>query len=987
MLHGMLAFALSTLAQPPADLWMATMPPMEEHPCLLLSADDIPRMRERLMQEPYAAWWQTVQASRDIVSRAFVWRMTGDDEAAKAVVARLLEGYPSGYHCCCGVADALSGYAEAYDLIHGYPGLSPDEDRVIRAKIAAACERLYLSALESGPGQHPGNQRTRGICALGTAALVLREYGGSAHTPLEWLQRALDGIHDEANLAFWRDDGMFIEGPGYSSFTLSVMMPFARYYERISGRWLFDEPRLRNALRYLVHITQPDGYSTPMGTTNMVRVADTLRLAIGAGPAEDQAFYRWALEEWGHPRLGGLRELCLFDASVAPSVAGEPTSLLCPVSQEAAFRSEWSASAVALWFRGRDPWLARNYGVYSHGDVGSFVLHAYGEILAVDAGYDHWVSYDLYPPELHNCLLVDGAGPESATEGLFENVIDAPFIRGGDVRATYAGVDLQRTFLLVDGRYAIILDDVRSEAEHDYAWQVHTPVSRGSGTVTLDGNRAAWTGFDPVGDLPGRVAIEAVWAPPVELATMDRSRWQPYDADPVKGSYDNWAIIAKRHARDVRYAAVLYPHPVALPGPTIEAPPVENGRCLTVSDGLTRDTILVSEGGNVTSGRLSTDARACVVRERNGAVEWLYVAGRGRVAVEGQTVCEASGGAGGAVAVAMAEVAPIRLHVAGKAGMRVGIRAPEGVRAAWFCTGTGEPQAMPVQAADGLATFALPEDAPTGAMVILSSDTGAPSAEGPPPVVLGIAVDGQDEPAREIVDLGRRSSPRAVLVRFAEGASPLDVPSARVTVDGMALMPEAFRIAPLDEPSGLSLQATVPQVLDDRDHEIVMSVLDTAALPRRAQVLVRFSMRPLLSDGGFERGDGSWRLGSWADDTSGRYEAKTVSEGARSGRRCLMLRGIALPLNVVASQEAYLTVGHTYVLTGYYRGDVAVGTSLCSYSGAGQYLRSPPIGPSTEWVPFRMEFTVENAEQPLLIGLRLGEVGTAYFDDLELTEK
>ena len=166
----------------------------------------------------------------------------------------------------------------------------------------------------------------------------------------------------------------------------------------------------------------------------------------------------------------------------------------------------------------------------------------------------------------------------------------------------------------------MMLEGGGAGAENDYGWQVHTQVSSGSGTVTLEGSRASWTGFDPVGDLPGRVAMEAVWAPPVELAAMERSRWQPYDADPAKGSYDNWAIIAKQHARDVRYAAVLYPHPVALPSPTIETPAVESGRCLTLSDGPTRDTVLVSEGGPVALGRLSTDARAGGVPARHGGL-------------------------------------------------------------------------------------------------------------------------------------------------------------------------------------------------------------------------------------------------------------------------------------------------------------------------------------------------------------------------------
>ena len=221
----------------------------------------------------------------------------------------------------------------------------------------------------------------------------------------------------------------------------------------------------------------------------------------------------------------GWCDIGLFDDRVQPSTTGLPTTRFFPVSQEASLRSDWSTKAVALWFKGKEPWLAKGYGVYSHGDVGSFILHAYGELLAVDAGYDHWVSYDLYPPELHNTLLVDGKGPVSGTPGLLENALDAGVLQAGEIRATYAGAAHRRVFLLVDGRYAVIADNIRSPKARRYDWQIHTPVSRGTGQVTLRGNRASWTGFDPRTDTPGKVRLEVgrlVWLAPMESRAGSR---------------------------------------------------------------------------------------------------------------------------------------------------------------------------------------------------------------------------------------------------------------------------------------------------------------------------------------------------------------------------------------------------------------------------------------------------------------------------------
>ena len=922
------AFALLVLAvgyplgQVAEGVWRAEMPPEETHPCLMFGPDEIPAMRERLEREPYSRWWAGVQRSGNMVAQAFTWCMTGDAEKAEAVRQGLLRADPTGHHCSCGVATALQGCAEAYDLIYHYEGLTPEEHRIIRAKIANSCERLYLSALQSGAGQHPGNQRTRGICALGTAAIVLKGYTDAAHTPLEWLQRALDGVHQEANLAFWRDDGMFIEGPGYSSFTLSIMIPFARYYQRASGKWLFDDPRLRNALLYLVYITQPDSQCAAIGTTNMCNVANSLRLCIGAGDPRDQTLFRWALEQWGSLSGGGVRDLGLFDDSVRPSVAGVPTARFLPVSQEASVRSEWSHRAVALWFKGKDPWLARTHRVYSHGDAGSFVVHAYGELLAVDAGYDHWVSYDLYPPELHNTLLVDGEGPVSETPGLLENAIDAGFVQAGDIVTRVGEVEDRRTFALLDGRWIVIADDIFAAEEHEYQWQIHTPVSRETGEVVIAGSRASWTGFDPRGDAPGEAAMEAVWAGPVELQPMEKSRWQPFSSDPKTGSYDNWALVAKQRAANVRFLTALCPHPSKEGPPQIETPDVEGGRCVVIRDGPVTYTALAPAGGEMSVGGLRSSVRTCVVRESEGKVDWVYATGPGQVAYEGQ------------VLAAVGDTGPV-------------------------------------------------------ARRITPAEARRPAEEdNMPPAVAGVTLDEEDRGAAEMVDVGRVDPPpRALGVRLTDEGAGLDALSLRVTLDGW-LKREGVRLT--EDGDGVRVDVDLDEALARTDHELVIAASDRAARPNRAQFTLKFSMRPLLVNGGFERGGKAplgWGLGAWSRNEETKYEIAGVADRPHSGKWCVMIKGLAGGLNMVVSQAVQLEVGQEYVLSGFHRGEVTTKASLCAPDNSGQYIFSEPLGPSEEWAPFRWEFTCENPAPTLLIGLRSGAVGAAFFDDVALEKK
>jgi len=981
-----LSITAAGLGQLAEDPWVARIPAAEAHPCLLFSADDLPRIRARLERAPYANWWHSIQASGGPVEQAFTWRMTGRAEPAEAARQMLLRSNPTGYHCCCGVADALQSYAETYDLLYGYEGLTETDHRVIRAKMARACERLYLSALESGPGQHPGNQRTRGICALGTAAIVLRGYTDAAHTPAEWLQRALDGIRDEANLCFWREDGMFIEGPDYSAFTLAVMMPFARYFERASGQWLFDDPRLANALRYLVYIAQPDGSCAALGTTNTSMVLGALTLAIGAGSREEQARIRWALEEWYGGLSGGVRELCLVDETVAPSIAGLATAKAFRTSQEVTARSEWSRGAVALWFKGKDPWIAGGYPVYSHADAGSFALHAYGELLAVDAGYDHWVSYDLYPPELHNTLLVDGAGPASETPGLLTMALTEGPIRGGEIESEFAGVRHRRSMWLVDGEYVVAFDDVTSEVEHTYEWQIHSPVTRGGAPVALGQGRASWPGFDPVADTPGRVQLDVIWAGPVELARMEHSRWQPFSPDPTTGSYDNEAIVARLRGRDASYLAVLYPHPKASEPPAIGALDVPGGRAIVVSASEGRDVVLSSEGGLVAVEGVATDARGCVVRQRDGEAAFAGLVGPGEVSLGGARVLRIDGPAPCAAAVEYCPGGVCRIAASAARGCRLSVAAPPEAEAARMVEPGGGLEPIPVDRQDGWVSFEIPDRAGRETVVLLAPADEPPVAPAPAVSLTGLAIDGHEAALGEHLDLGRTvPTPRSVLARFGASAS-LVAGGARVTLDGVRLPGESVRVQLVEGGRQLLADVTVPTQLPPGGHELVVRATGGALSPSAAQLNLRFSNRPLPSNAGFEEGVREWSVGSWSGDDSASYRIATTGEAPHSGRRCLELRGIVGPLNVVAAQRVDLVVGRRYVLTGWYRGDVEAKASLCSQSGAGQYIWSPPIGPSAEWTTFSWEFTAENQERPLLLGLRLGSTGVACFDDLLLAE-
>jgi hypothetical protein len=242
-------------------------------------------------------------------------------------------------------------------------------------------------------------------------------------------------------------------------------------------------------------------------------------------------------------------------------------------------------------------------------------------------------------------------------------------------------------------------------------------------------------------------------------------------------------------------------------------------------------------------------------------------------------------------------------------------------------------------------------------------------------------VDGAELAPGELVNLGRvAQAPRSVEVAVTpqEGGTHSHFLTARL--DGRRVVPP-WPATPARKP-----RVELDEPLGPTDHELVLTFEEDWPLANRSQVNLHFSLAPLLRNGGFEEA-GGWSHGVWSGDETTKYRVEPVTDTPHSGGRCLLMEGLAGHLNMVASQVVPLKLGATYVLTGYYRGDVAAKASLCNTPGTGQYIWSPPIGPAADWTAFTWEFTVENPNPPLILGLRSGSVGLAFFDDLALTEK
>lgn len=552
------------------QLWQPQLPAAERHPSLFFDAADRGRMLERTKTPPTAAWWQSYASSSAEAAPALKWWLLGDEAAAQQARARLVEkpiwreaahGYlePSSH--------SLADVVLAYDILAAWPGLSTADHKLIRDKIAAEAE-YYYGVMDTVPGGcNYGNQRTLGCSALGMAALVLCEYTGSAHTPAQWLARALYQIRREENWWFFRPGGHFVEGLGYSDYMGCLFVPFVVAYERASGRYLFAEPRLREWLTFAAYQTTSQGELIPWGTCESGRVVRFFVLLSSERYGRDLAPLCCQAFNWHTAGPHGFHiplALAVWEQTVPGQLP--PASRDFGPSQTVVLRDNWGPDTVSVWFAGKDPtWpLQYRYGTYSQGDAGHFVLAGWDEFLAADSGYDHWKSKDYYGAEFHNVLLVDGKGPEQATTAELSGVVTEGPVRRATATVSYQGVTIRRTLALVRGRYLLVVDRVQAAAEHEYTWQVRSACPPGSAGSSLEGRAVTWPGLDALGwrDLkPGRAQLTTV-APPFATLTVTPGRWRPMSGKP---EFTNQVATARWRAASTSALFALLPNLQAQP--------------------------------------------------------------------------------------------------------------------------------------------------------------------------------------------------------------------------------------------------------------------------------------------------------------------------------------------------------------------------------------------------------------------------------------
>jgi hypothetical protein len=461
-------------------------------------------------------------------------------------------------------SEELLQFATAYDTLLGAGyAFEPADEAVIVEKLVNLASELYENFVTPETAAnvatlHQNNHRSKTGAALAVAAIVLAEYtpppGSDPHgvrEPAAWLDYGLDMVDLIQRWVLMAGDGAYAEGPFYQRFTHQNILPFARAWDRlvdgasVAARGveipsLWRHPLFARNQRWLLEMTLTDGSLAAIDDGNVGR-SHYFGLFDLASPLAEAFAFAWAAaptpyETDGNIDLAADALIHYDDARVRPAPrAGSPTSFWVE-GGNAIFRSAWGRDGIVAIVLG-EPEVASEFGrdrngigvspeSHEHPEPGSFLLHAYGERLALDPGYFTFSTKAMVDrPQHHNMILVDGMGPgthfgasllwpaaglegrppadglATLTANLDGDFLDATRVvtrygRGWGVVSNQTIPLFERRFLFADDRYLVVADAVTdpSGAESSWTWLVHGnggETSGGDFEATAAGGR--WT--------------------------------------------------------------------------------------------------------------------------------------------------------------------------------------------------------------------------------------------------------------------------------------------------------------------------------------------------------------------------------------------------------------------------------------------------------------------------------------------------------------
>lgn len=434
-----------------------------------------------------------------VLELAVAGELTGErrytEHAIALLVASAVQGAPADYFVlndALAVGDAAGGYALGYDLLR--PHLTPDQDVLLREELRQFGQWLFEHSQTAFWGREEGPRYAHNWNAvthapLGLCGLLLDEPA--------WVERATHRIRLYLRHAF-DPTGAAFEGLHYLGYGLNSAMPFIQALHRQGGPDLLDgQDHLVRIPRFVLHslfpwgggcvpINQAEHGPTPSAWMHVLldryddRVGLWAWLRVYGDPVVHGGDGTWGAPDYLGTNVVLPLALLWADPTLEPL---HPTE--AEVETVQAFqlgwgfaRDSWEEEAALVTFTSGDGLK----GIWNHADTGGFTFSALGERFAVELG-PHSKSSDL-----HNTLLVDGKGQDSAGQAepsagrllAVQDRGDFVYFKG-DLAPAYQKRlqtrQFQREMILGKGEhpYLLIVDRfAAATAPHELTWLMYT---------------------------------------------------------------------------------------------------------------------------------------------------------------------------------------------------------------------------------------------------------------------------------------------------------------------------------------------------------------------------------------------------------------------------------------------------------------------------------------------------------------------------------
>ncbi|TYP71059.1 DUF4962 domain-containing protein [Paenibacillus methanolicus] len=425
-----------------------------------------------------------------MLDAAFVYLITGDPEIgddAKEQLLHLASWDPDGatkYSINDQVDRAIS-YRSAYVYDWIYDRLSQEEKEQVQEMIVYRTERMSHDLLIDQPiRQYPYD--SHGWTNFGFVGVIATALLHDVPEAADWYRQVVPAYINL--LPPWGgEDGSWSQGTGYWQWSSSANKEFMDILLTSSGFNLYDKAFSRNEGLYPLYAFPHNSRKGVFGDDNhyvpgSTSVSILNRLAQVYGDPR----MKWGAQAIGAVPGAGLSDY-YWDAS--PITARPPVDLpkakWFPTTGLVAMHSElYDPDRVSFYFR------SSPYGSYNHNhaDQNGFIIQAFGESLAVEAGF-----YDYYHSEHHkdytrqtlatNAITIDGGKGQPINsidaDGRILGFVTSPDFdaTSGDASAAYNGAlnKALRHVIYLRPDMFVVIDDLATTIPggSNFEWRLH----------------------------------------------------------------------------------------------------------------------------------------------------------------------------------------------------------------------------------------------------------------------------------------------------------------------------------------------------------------------------------------------------------------------------------------------------------------------------------------------------------------------------------